>query len=244
MVNRMKINPQRCVGCALCLPYCPEAAITMSREKKAVINRDKCIECAVCYNSSVCPVDAFEIEKLEYPRSVREVFATVYKTHGQTNVPGRGTEEMKTNDVTGRFKLGEIGFSVDMGRPGVGVDLVDAEKVTMALAKLGVEFEPENPITFLMKDVKTGELKEEVKGERVHSCIPEFKTKLEKMSEILDTLEEVSQKINSVFSLGCCIKLNPDGSIPEFVLQTLKDKNISYYPDAKTNIGLGRPLAE
>lgn len=236
----MKINHQKCVGCALCLPYCPEGAIKMTRERKAEISREKCIECAVCYNCSICPVDAIELETLEYPRSVREVFATVYKTHGQTNVPGRGTEEMKTNDVTGRFKLGEIGFSVDMGRPGVGVDLIDAEKVTMALAKLGVEFEPDNPITFLMKDVKTGEIKEEVRGERVHSCIPEFKTKIERLPEILDALKEVSDKINTVFSLGCCIKLNPDGSIPEFLTKTLKEKNIPHYPNAKINVGLGR----
>ena len=213
----------------------------MGRDKKAAINRDKCIECTVCYNSSVCPVDAFELETLEYPRSVREVFATVYKAHGQTNVPGRGTEEMKTNDVTGRFKVGDVGFSVDMGRPGVGVDLVDAEKVMKTLAKIGVEFEPKNPITFLMKDKKTGELKDEVRNERVHSCIPEFKTKMERLPEILDVLEKVSKEINPVFSLGCCIKLNPDGTIPEFIKNTLNEKKISCYPDAKTNVGLGKP---
>ncbi len=216
----------------------------MGKERKATINRDKCIECTVCYNSSICPVDAFELETLEYPRSVREVFATVYKTHSQTNVPGRGTEEMKTNDVTGRFKIGDVGFSVDMGRPGVGVDLVDAEKVTMALGKLGVQFEPENPITFLMKDIKTGELKDDVKKERVHSCIPEFKTKMERLPEILDALEKVSKEINTVFSLGCCIKLNPDGTIPEFVKKSLEEKKISYYPNGKTNVGLGRPKAK
>ncbi len=240
----MKINSEKCVGCALCIPYCPEGAITMGKDRKATINRDKCIECAVCYNSSICPVDAIEIETLEYPRSVREVFATVYKTHSQTNVPGRGTEEMKTNDVTGRFKAGDVGFSVDMGRPGVGVDLVDAEKVMMALAKIGVEFEPENPITFLMKNKKTGELKDDVRQERVHSCIPEFKTKMERMPEILDTLKKVSEEINTVFSLGCCIRLNPDGTIPEVVKKTLEEKNISYYPNAKTNVGLGKPKSK
>lgn len=240
----MKINSQKCVGCALCIPYCVEAAITMGSDRKATINRDKCIECTVCYNSSICPVDAFELEELEWPRSVREVFATVYKSHSQTNVPGRGTEEMKTNDVTGRFKEGEIGFSVDMGRPGVGVDLIDAEKLLMALAKSGIEFEPENPITHLMKDIKTGELKDDVKQERVHSCIPEFKTKMEKLPEVLDELKKISQEINTVFSLGLCLKLTPEGEIPEFVKNYLDENKIPYYLGGKTNIGLGKPLAK
>lgn len=240
----MKINPQKCVGCALCIPYCPEAAITMSKDRKATINRDKCIECTVCYNSAICPVDAFDLETLEHPRSVREVFATVYKAHGQTNVPGRGTEEMKTNDVTGRFKHGEVGFSIDMGRPGVGVDLIDAEKVTMTLGKLGIEFEPKNPITNLMKDIKTGEIKDNVKQERIHSCIPEFKTKIERLPEILETLKKVSEEINTVFSLGLCLKLTPDGEIPETVKKYLEDNKIPYYLGGKTNIGLGKPLSK
>ncbi|MBS7628740.1 4Fe-4S ferredoxin, partial [Candidatus Bathyarchaeota archaeon] len=186
--------------------------------------------------------NAIQPEELEWPRSVREVFATVYKEHKQTNVPGRGTEEMKTNDVTGRFRPGEVGFSVDMGRPGVGVDLKDVEKLTMALAKVGVEFEPLNPLTFLMSDKKTGKLRDDVLSERVHSCIPEFKIKEEKFPEVLETLQRVSKEINSVFSLGICVKVNPDGSVP--IMKYLNEHNIYYLPNGKTNIGIGKPAAK
>jgi hypothetical protein len=179
---------------------------------------------------------------LEWPRSVREVFATVYKEHKDTNVPGRGTEEMKTNDVTGRFRPGEVGFSVDMGRPGVGVDLKDAEKLCMTLAKTGVEFEPLNPLTFLMKDKKTGKMREDVLTERVHSCIPEFKIKEDRFSEVLSALQKVSKEINSVFSLGLCVKVNPDGSVP--IMKYLDEHKIYYRPDGKTNIGIGKPAAK
>jgi len=231
-----------CVGCTRCIPYCPSGAIAIGKDKKARIDRYKCIECAVCFNIANCPVNAIVLEKLEWPRTVREVFATVYKEHKETNVPGRGTEEMKTNDVTGRFRLGEIGFSIDMGRPGVGLDLKDAEKLTMALAKLGVEFEPLNPLTFLMSDKKTGKLRDDVLGERIHSCIPEFKIKEDKFPEVFEALQKVSKEINTVFSLGLCVKVNPDGSVPIF--KYLDQHKIFYRPNGKTNVGIGKPAAK
>jgi len=231
-----------CVGCTRCVPYCPPGAISLSKDRKAHIDRYKCIECAVCFNNANCPVNAIQLEKLEWPRSVREVFATVYKEHKDTNVPGRGTEEMKTNDVTGRFRPNEIGFSVDMGRPGVGVDLKDAEKLCMSLAKTGVEFEPLNPLTFLMKDKKTGKMREDVLTERVHSCIPEFKIKEDRFPEVLSALQKVSKEINSVFSLGLCVKVNSDGSVP--IMKYLDEHKIYYRPDGKTNIGIGKPAAK
>jgi len=231
-----------CVGCTRCVPYCPSGAIALGRDKKARIDRNKCIECAVCFNNANCPVNAIQLEDLKWPRSVREVFATVYKEHKDTNVPGRGTEEMKTNDVTGRFRPGEVGFSVDMGRPGVGVDLKDAEKVCMALAKGGVEFEPLNPLTFLMSDKKKGKLRDDVLTERVHSCIPEFKIKEDRFPEVLDALMKVAKEINTVFSLGLCVKVNPDGTVP--IMKYLDDHKIYYRPDGKTNIGTGKPAAK
>ncbi len=231
-----------CVGCTKCVPYCPSGAIALGRDKKAHIDRNKCIECSVCFNNANCPVNAIQLEELKWPRSVREVFATVYKEHKDTNVPGRGTEEMKTNDVTGRFRSGEVGFSVDMGRPGVGVDLKDAEKVYMELAKIGVEFEPLNPLTFLMSDKKKGKLRDDVLTERVHSCIPEFKIKEEKFPEVLDALMKVAKEINSVFSLGLCVKINPDETVP--IMKYLDEHKIYYRPDGKTNIGIGKPAAK
>ena len=236
------IITESCVGCTRCVPYCPAGAISLGKDRKAHIDRHKCIECAVCFNNAGCPVNSFQLEELEFPRSVREVFATVYKAHKDTNVPGRGTEEMKTNDVTGRFRPGMVGFSCDMGRPGVGLELRDAEKLCMALAKHGVEFEPLNPLTSLMSDKKTGKLRDDVLGERVHSCIPEFTINEERFPEVLEALKEVSKEINTVFSLGLCIKINEDGSVQ--IMKYLDDNKLPYYPGGKTNIGIGVPLAK
>ena len=63
---------------------------------------------------------------------------------------GQGTEEMKTNDVTGRVKRGEIGIGLEFGHPGVATRLSDLEKMTAALSGVGVHVEPENPGTALL----------------------------------------------------------------------------------------------
>ena len=69
----------------------------------------------------VCPTAAFEPDELTWPRVVRRAFSDPRVPHESTGVEGRGTEEVKTNDVTGRVGLGEVGFTIELGRPGVGV---------------------------------------------------------------------------------------------------------------------------
>jgi hypothetical protein len=49
---------------------------------------------------------------------------------------GRGTAEVKTNDVTGRVKEGEAGFVIEFGRPSVGARFRDIQEMTKALAAL------------------------------------------------------------------------------------------------------------
>ena len=214
-------------------------AISMVAENKAKIDLEKCTECHVCFRASVCPTDAIEETPLTWPRSLREVFGNVPIEHKETRVPGRGTEEMKTNDVTGRFGDGEVGFSVDIGRPGVGATFTDIETIATEIAAIGVEFEPMNPVTYLMIDKNTGRLQEEIKKERVHSCVMEFKTNVERVPEVVQALNRAASKVNTVFSVGCCCRVGADG---EIAAKKYLDRNhISYRPNGKTNIGLGRP---
>ena len=93
---------------------------------------------------------------------VRRAFSDPRATHESTGVQGRGTEEVKTNDVTHRVKQGEVGFTIEFGRPGVGVWFRDIQKMTQALARANVPFEKNNPLTLLMSDVTTGTLREDV----------------------------------------------------------------------------------
>ena len=113
----MKIDPELCVSCEVCLMYCPLGAIHMN--DVAEINQEICVECGNCRRAEVCPTDAFIYEAQPWPRSVREAFSNPLAEHKETRVPGRGTEEMKTNDVRGLYGRGIIGVAAELGRPGV-----------------------------------------------------------------------------------------------------------------------------
>ena len=238
----MRINPDKCVGCQTCVPYCPVEAIKYQpTQKKCEIQEDECVECYVCYRAKICPKEAFEMVPLGWPRIIRHILSSprkVQKSQLETGIGGRGTEEMKTNDVTGRYGFGEVGFTVDVGRPGLGTRLEETEKIAVALSKIGVEFEPLNPLSSLMRNKRTGELREDVKKERVLSSIIEFKTSLDKLPLVLDVLQEVSKQVDTVFSVGCISRISEDGSVP---IEEILDKiGVSYRPNGKVNIGLGK----
>jgi len=211
-------------------------------EGLAMINQDECVECGVCFRSKVCPVDAFEEELHEWPRSVRAAFSNPLLVHKETRVPGRGTEEAKTNDVTGQFRRGFVGITAEMGRPGIGVKFYDVEKVAQALARAGVTFAANNPVTYLMTDQSTGSLNQEIINEKACSAMIESTTPLENLESVFKELREVSPKIESVFSLTISERLNDDGTSP--CKKVLQDLDIPVYINGKTNAGLGRPLFE
>jgi NAD-dependent dihydropyrimidine dehydrogenase PreA subunit len=237
----MKIDPELCIACEVCLPYCPMEAISM-KDDMAVIDDDECVDCNVCLKSGCCPVDAFVFEPAPWPRSVRNVFSDPRKEHPETKIAGRGTEEMKTNDVTGRFQRGWIGMGCEFGRPGIGARFRDIDKVAQVLAKHGAEFEPKNPVTGLMEDPKTGQIKKDVLNEKVLSGIIECLYPIEKFEEIMNALKEVSKEIDTVFSCEVINRADPDGSYP--LRKKLDAMGIPYYINGKQNVGLGRPVAK
>lgn len=236
----MRIDEDTCIACGLCVPYCPMGAISM--DNIAVIDRDECVDCGVCFRSGVCPVDAFIDEPAPWPRSLRAVFSNPTTEHKETRIAGRGTEEMKTNEVTGRFKRGWVGLGLEFGRPGIGTRFRDVDKVARAMAKLGAQFEPKNPVTFLMEDVSTGKLKDEVLDEKVMSAIIECSFPIEKIKDALIALKEVAKDIDTVFSVDCINVVEPDDSLP--MDKVLSELGIPRYINGKTNVGLGRPLAK
>lgn len=264
----MKINPSKCVACGNCTYVCPMGAIYIDPViHRATINDDACVECYACFNGlsqehlpptvvrtirkvlaflrirfdpepDVCPTAAFEPNELTWPRVVRRAFSDPRVPHESTGVEGRGTEEVKTNDVTGRVKLGEVGFTIEFGRPGVGVRFREIQEACWALAQAGVTFEKKNPITSLMKDVSTGTLREDILGEKVMSAIVEVKAAATRTEEIIRLVWDVEKRIHTVVSIGVGVRCDADGedTIVAPILERLGYK----LERAKTNAGLGR----
>jgi Pyruvate/2-oxoacid:ferredoxin oxidoreductase delta subunit len=242
----MKIDRDKCIGCESCIPYCPMAAIRMvdtDGEPFAEIDQDECVECDVCRDRArVCPVDAIYMPELQWPRSIRVYFSNPHQKHPTTDEQGRGTGEMKTNDVTGRYRRGVSGIAMEMGRPGIGTTLKDIQTVTAALGRLGVVFETDNPVTDLMTDKTAGIINPDVLNEKILSGIIEFKVENTRLKPVLEAVKAVSKKIDTVFSLDLINRVDPDGTVPTDTI--VKAAGFIPRPNTKTNVGLGRPLAE
>lgn len=263
----MKIDPQKCVACGNCLPVCPMGAIFVDPvSQRARIDADECVECFACYRGmskehlnpalvravrktakffrfrfdpepDICPTDAIVPEELSWPRMVRRAFSDPQVPHESTGIHGRGTAEVKTNDVTHRVAQGEAGFVIEFGRPGVGARFRDIELITKALAELGVEFESNNPVTSLMTDRARGLIRADIHQEKILSAIVEIKTKLEIVPLVLRKIRALSSGVDTVISIGVSTRCGSVGNEP--LKEILAQEGYPTYR-GKTNLGLGR----
>lgn len=265
----MRIDPRKCVGCANCVAVCPMGAIRVDAGTgRAVIDRDACVECYTCYRGmtteglsptlvrlarralrrlrlrfdpepDVCPTSAIVPDELRWPRTVRRAFSDVQATHESTGILGRGTEEVKTNDVTSRVDEGEIGFTVELGRPGVGASFRDIQAVTRAVAGMGLAFEDANPVTQLMIDRNAGSIDPRILDERVMSAIVEFRTVPPNVGAVLETLKAVAADVDTVMAVGAYARCDAKGRTE---LDALLLRSGYRVARAKTNLGLGRAM--
>lgn len=241
-------------------------AIYVEADGRATINTDECVECATCYRGlstehlpgwlirqlrralrlarlrfepdpDLCPTAAITPDQLTWPRTIRAEFSDPLVPHPSTGGGGRGTAEIKTNDLTNRVKPGEAGFVVEFGRPGVGARLSDVDKMTGALALTGVTFETQNPVTTLMADVSTGQLRQEVLNEKIMSCIVEFKVPFQRVPDILAVVEDIARQVDTVVAVGVSTRCDAEGNDP--LKDVLTKQGYTFYR-GKVNLGLGR----
>ena len=255
------------MACGNCVAICPVGAIDIDPDiNRAVVDQDRCVECFTCYRGlstehlnptlvrtvrkvfgwfrirfdpepDVCPTAAIEPQELAWPRIVRRAFSDPLVPHESTGIHGRGTEEVKTNDVTHRVGEGEAGFTIEFGRPTVSVTFRDISKVTEALAEAGVSFEANNPVTHLMTDTKTGRIRDDILDERVLSAIVETKTTMERVPAILRLATEAAKSIDTIISIGVSTRCDQSGA--SALEKVLDDEGFAYWR-GKTNLGLGR----
>jgi Pyruvate/2-oxoacid:ferredoxin oxidoreductase delta subunit len=242
----MKADKDKCIACKRCFPYCPMGRIQSFHRHDTIpgrvyieIDQDKCTDCGVCFRADVCPVNALYQPEESWPREVRSILSNPLIEFKGSQVPGRGTEEMKTNDVKGSFLPGEAGVGVELGRPGVGAYFKDVEIIAMALAPLGYEFAGENPVTHFMADIKTGKLRDDVLNEKATSAIIEGKCKLEVLPQVLEALKEAAEKVDTVFTVEIITKVPPVGEVP--IVPILEKYGYWYSINSKNNMGLGEP---
>lgn len=232
----MEILKETCTGCEICLPYCVVGAIKMD-DGTASIESDQCVECGTCFINAPCPTDAFRRQDLPWPRVLRQLYsdnlAPVPKTPGTGG--GRGIMEVKINDRTNYYKPEEVGFFIEMGRPGVSASMRDVEKMIQAFASRGYKLAGHIPIASLVADPKTGDLKSDILMERVLYCTLEFRGTLDDVPEMIGVLREVEDKVDTVFSVGVLSSFSPPYAIP--VMPLLADLGIPVKPNAKINVG-------
>ena len=244
----MKADPDKCIACKRCFPYCPMGKIqTFHRHDKIPgrvyieIDQDDCTDCGVCLRAAICPVNALFQPEDSWPREVRGILSNPLIEFKGSQVPGRGTEEMKTNDVKGSFLPGEVGVGVELGRPGIGAYFRDVEIVAQALmgANIGYELAAENPVTHFMSDKSIGKLRDDVLDEKATSAILEGKCKLEKLPDALRAIREAAKKVKTVFTVEVITKVTPEGEVP--IKAVLEEMGIWYSVNTKNNLGIGEP---
>ncbi len=239
----MNIDKQKCVNCGLCMDRCPVSAIKRDENKNVYIDQDECVECCICEISGACKKEALVRPEYKWPRIVRYWMSNAQAVFMGSEGPGRGTHECKTNDVTGRYGEGVIGIGMEFGRPNVGAWIFDIEKAAQRLAKLGyITYERRNPVTMMMSNPATGTFKEELLRERILSGILEFVVPEEKFEETLRVIQEIAGDIHCVFSLTVFGKVRIDGTVPQ--LEICDKMGVSYRPNSKNNVGLGRPYID
>ena len=112
---------------------------------------------------------------------------------------------------------------------------------TTRLAKHGVNWEEDSPVTAIMID-EEGHINPDLLNERVLSAIIEFKVPQERVKQVLEIIRQVDKIIDTVFTVGIVSRVGENNKIP--VINVLDEQGFHVFPNAKINIGLGKPRGD
>ncbi len=60
-VTTLKLDPDKCVGCRMCVNVCPQSVWDMRDKKAFMADRDACMECSACAMN--CAEGAIEVRR-------------------------------------------------------------------------------------------------------------------------------------------------------------------------------------
>ncbi len=59
-VVTLNLNPEKCIGCRMCVIVCPHAVFQMNHRRVTINSRDRCMECGACEKN--CPTGALSVQ--------------------------------------------------------------------------------------------------------------------------------------------------------------------------------------
>jgi len=60
-VSTLELDVERCTGCAMCRPVCPQGVFGFAAKRAVIKDKDACMECSAC--SSNCEAGAISVRK-------------------------------------------------------------------------------------------------------------------------------------------------------------------------------------
>ena len=58
--NTLRYNPERCIGCEMCVLVCPHAVFALNGRLARLVRPEACMECGACQLN--CPAGAIQVD--------------------------------------------------------------------------------------------------------------------------------------------------------------------------------------
>lgn len=222
-----------CSGCGSCLPFCPQAAISLTDEGLAFVNRGLCVECGVCNDTEhICPLASFEEDQDEIALVKQYFGRLVSNIPGEKGVGRGGGLDVKNNDVTGTLPDDKVVIRLEFNRPGGGIKFKYVEELRDHLKILGWDI----GISRRHQKLLDRGIDSLALEQRILSAYLEFIIEPERLPDLINEgLKFIKGKdIWISINAACTIK------VAEQLQVVLEKTQLETETVAKFNLGLGR----